>query len=458
MNSKKIFILLGIVALISIAAYFILKPGESGSSLIVPVREGDFLVKVTTSGELKAKNQTDINAPASEMREAQMWNGTKIQDLIPEGTVVKQGDFVAALDKSPLMTKLQEASVDVDKRTSELLQTKLDTALTLRDARDELLNLKSSAEEARLELEQSKFEAPAVQRQKEIALERARRSLEQKTENYQTKVAQAVTKVAIMNADLRKAQGAMDKISSLMDKMTINAPKEGMVIYVKDWSGKKRAVNSNVSPWEPQVATLPDLRDMQVVTYVNEVDIRKVQVAQEVAISLDSDPTKKLKGVVLQVANIGEQRPNQDSKVFEVVIDVLTKDTTLRPSMTTGNQIVVETYKNAIFVPLEAVNNEKSASYVWKKSGVSYVKQEVLVGATNDQAALIYAGLTKEDEVYLTTPKDTTGIKLTRLEKRPSKPKPFIDKSLKDKLKQHVDSAQPAKKEEAEGDGEIIIF
>ncbi len=457
MSSKRIFLLLGVVALLSIAAYFIIKPGDTSSALVTPVREGDFLVKVSTTGEIKAKNQTDINAPAAEMREAQLYNGTKIQDLVAEGTVVKEGQFVASLDKSPLMTKLQEASVDVDKRMSELLQTKLDTALTLRDARDEMLNLKSAAEEAKLELEQSKFEAPAVQRQKDLALERAHRTYHQKIENYQTKVAQAVTKVAIMNADLKKAQGALDKITSLMDKMTISAPKEGMVIYVKDWSGKKRTVNSMVSPWEPKVATLPDLRDMQVVTYVNEVDIRKVQVAQEVSITLDSDPGKKLKGVVMQVANIGEQRPNQDSKVFEVVIDVLTKDSTLRPSMTTGNHIIVETYKNTLFVPLEAINNEKSYSYVWKKSGVSYTKQEVLIGATNDQSALVYAGLAKDDEVYITTPKDTAGVKITKLENKPAKPKPFIDQNLKLKLKQHIDTAKPAGKEENGEDG-IIIF
>jgi len=457
MSSKRIFLLLGVVAVLSIAAYIIFKPGAANSALIVPVREGDFLVKVSTTGEIKAKNQTDINAPAAEMREAQLYNGTKIQDLVAEGTVVKEGEFVASLDKSPLMTKLQEASVDVDKRMSELLQTKLDTALTLRDARDELLNLKSAAEEAKLELEQSKFEAPAVQRQKDLALERAHRNYLQKIENYQTKVAQAVTKVAIMNADLKKAQGALDKITSLMDKMTINAPKEGMVIYVKDWSGKKRTVNSMVSPWEPKVATLPDLRNMQVVTYVNEVDIRKVQVAQEVSITLDSDPGKKLKGVVMEVANIGEQRPNQDSKVFEVVIDVMSKDSTLRPSMTTGNHIIVETFKNTLFVPLEAINNEKSYSYVWKKSGVSIIKQEVLIGATNDQSGLVYAGLSKEDEVFITTPKDTAGVKITKLENRPAKPKPFIDPTLKAKLKQHVDTAKPAGKEEDGEDG-IIIF
>ena len=36
-------------------------------------------------------------------------------------------------------------------------------------------------------------------------------------------------------------------------------------------------------------------------------------------------------GTVTQIANVGEQRPNQDSKVFEVKIEVAQADTTLRP-------------------------------------------------------------------------------------------------------------------------------
>jgi hypothetical protein len=42
-------------------------------------------------------------------------------------------------------------------------------------------------------------------------------------------------------------------------------------------------------------------------------------------------PTKKLAGTVTAVANVGEQRPNADSKVFEVKILLAQADTTLVP-------------------------------------------------------------------------------------------------------------------------------
>jgi RND family efflux transporter MFP subunit len=265
-------------------------------------------------------------------------------------------------------------------------------------------------------------------------------------ENYQTKVAQAATKVEIIYADLSKAQNGLDRINSLLQKMEIKAPKDGMVIYVKNWNGVKKVTGSNISPWNPAVATLPDLREIQVLTYVNEVDIRKIKPGQAADISLDAEPAKKLKGVVVQVANIGEQRPNQDSKVFEVVIDVLNPDSTLRPSMTTSNTIHIEQYKEAMSIPLEALTTDKSIVYVWKKKGGKFEKKEVLVAALNDQSALIYAGLESGDEVYLSTPGDTSGIDLEKIAQKPAPPKPWIDPKEQQKLLDHLAKVQPAKR------------
>src|SRR4051795_7816765 len=140
-----------------------------------------------------------------------------------------------------------------------------------------------------------------------------------------------------------------------MSSFTIKAPPPGMVIYVREWNGKKKGVGSQWSPWDPTVATLPDLTQMESDTYINEVDVRKVAVGQKVEISLDADPTKKLSGTVTQIANVGEQRPNQDSKVFEVKIQVTKADTTLRPGMTTSNAIETAAVPNVLSVPLEAV-------------------------------------------------------------------------------------------------------
>jgi RND family efflux transporter MFP subunit len=448
---KKKLIQISIAAISLILIYIIFFVSSKGNQnqgavLSTPVNKGLFSISVQTTGEIKAKNQKDIDAPGAEMQQAGMWNGTKIQELVPEGTLVKEGDFVASLDKTPIMTMLQEAVLEVDKKSSEFKQARLDTAITLRDARDEMLNLKSAKEESRLEVEQSIYEAPAFQQQKQLALEKADRNYKQKVENYQTKVAQAATKVEIIYADLSKAQNGLDRINVLLQKMDITAPKDGMVIYVKNWNGSKKITGSNISPWEPAVATLPDLREVQVLTYVNEVDIRKIKPGQSADISLDAEPDKKLKGVVVQVANIGEQRPNQDTKVFEVVIDILNPDSALRPSMTTSNTIHIEQYKEAMSIPLEALSTNKSTSFVWKKNGSSFKKQEVLVAALNDQSAMIYSGLEPGDEVYLSTPSDTNGVEIEKLAQKPKPPKPWGDPKEQKKLLDHLAKAQPAKR------------
>ena len=131
---KKRLIQISVAAISLVLIYIIFFDGSKdqnqGAILSTPVSKGLFSISVQTTGEIKAKNQKDIDAPGVEMQQAGMWNGTKIQELVPEGTIVKEGDFVASLDKTPIMTKLQEAMLEVDKKSSEFKQARLDTAIT----------------------------------------------------------------------------------------------------------------------------------------------------------------------------------------------------------------------------------------------------------------------------------------------------------------------------------------
>jgi hypothetical protein len=113
---------------------------------------------------------------------------------------------------------------------------------------------------------------------------------------------------------------------------------------------------------------------------------------------------------VTHIANVGEQRPNQDSKVFEVKIDIATPDTTLRPGMTTANAIVTATVPKVLSVPLESVVSEAGFSYVFKKSGRGLVRQMVETGAMNDNEIVIKRGLDAGERVLLAPPTDKTGI------------------------------------------------
>jgi multidrug efflux pump subunit AcrA (membrane-fusion protein) len=427
---KNKYVLAAIILLLLWLLYRWLYPAtlaDINTDATAKVQRGEFVIAVNTTGELKAKSQTDIMAPSTDLQQASIYSDLKIEDLIAEGTIVDSGEVVASIEKNPIISKLGDVQLEVDKKSSEYSQARLDTTLTLRDAREELSNLRYALEQARLELEQSKYEAPATIRQKQLDLEKTEKSYQQKLQNYITKVKQAETKVDIIKTDLNIARRKAEKLTNLINKLSIKAPKSGMVIYARSWNGQKKMVGSTISPWNPVVATLPDLSVMQVITYINEVDIRKVETGQKVYINLDAEPDKKLTGVITQVANIGEQRPNSDAKVFEVLIDVLEKDTTLRPSMTTGCKVITRVYRDVLYVPLEALNTEDSVSYVFVKTGKSIEKRAVKTAAFNDMHALVYAGLKEGEEVLLSTPGNAAALSPVKLSNIPAPPVPYLD-------------------------------
>lgn len=386
-------------------------PGTASAaeaSLMATVKQGDFKVVVTTTGELRARKFVQIQGPNSQP--AQIYQ-SKITWMVPEGTVVKAGDKVAELDRAPAATRLQTVTLDNQKAEAEYTNASLDSTLNLAIAREDVRTAEYTLEEKKLAKEQSQYEAPTIKRQAEIDYEKAQRALEQSKRNLETKTKQAVAKMQVSGADLGRQRNNLKLVQDAIDGFTIKAPSSGMVIYIREWNGKKKGVGSMWNTWEPTVATLPDLTEMESQTYVNEVDVRKLTVGQAVQISLDSDPTKKLAGKVTAIANVGEQRPNQDSKVFEVRVEVTKPDTTLRPGMTTSNAIEVAAIPNVLAVPLEAVTAEGGFSYVYKKSGRGAVRQMIETGMMNDNEIVVKKGLSKGDQVYLTAPPDKATIK-----------------------------------------------
>lgn len=204
----------------------------------------------------------------------------------------------------------------------------LDSALNLSTAREEIRTMELGLEEKRLAKEQATYEAPTIKRQAEIDLEKAERALAQAKEDYKTKTEQEKAKMREVGADLGRQRNMLQLVQGVMQAFTVRAPAAGMVIYVKEWNGRKRTTGSQVNPWDPTVATLPDLSQMESVTYVNEIDVRQIAVGQPVVLTLDADPTRSLTGKVTMVANVGEQRPNTDAKVFEVRVEIDKPDTT----------------------------------------------------------------------------------------------------------------------------------
>ncbi|HUX96623.1 MAG TPA: efflux RND transporter periplasmic adaptor subunit [Bacteroidales bacterium] len=411
---KRTVIITGIVFVVAIIVLIIFNKATSRkdiANLYTESKRGQFDIIVNTTGELQAENSTDIRGPEFTRARNVRVMDIKIQDMVPEGTEVSEGDFIASLDRTSFDNTLKDEFERLTTYQTNLEMKILDTAVTLSNLRDNIKNLRFTVEEAEITLQQSKYEPPTTIRQAEIALDKANRSLDQSIRSYSLKVEQAKSEMRNQKNQLTEQQQRVNDLQDLLANFRITAPSPGMVIYKRDRMGNKRKIGSSINPWDNVVATLPDMSSMLSKTYVNEIDVSKVKPNQKVEIAVDAFPERSYTGSVISVANIGEQLPNADAKVFEVLIKVDGSDPILRPSMTTGNKIITKTINDVIYIPLESVQaGIDSIPFVYMKNGN---KQIVVLGESNENNVIIEQGLAEGTQTFLSTPPDPQKFKLT---------------------------------------------
>ncbi|MCR9288764.1 MAG: efflux RND transporter periplasmic adaptor subunit [Bacteroidetes bacterium] len=460
MSFQKTIIPIALILILGGVYYFVNGSNEKvqANNLSTTVQQGEFKIYVAATGELKARNSVKIKGPRG-MRNAGIYR-TTISDLVAEGSVVEEGDYVATLDRTELDTKMKEIQNALDKILTQLDQAKIDTAIELRGIRDDLINLKFGMKEKELQVEQSRYEPQMVIRQAEIDLEKSKRDysqLEQKAELTKTK---SIAKISEFMASLRQEQLKLQRLVDLSDKFIINAPKDGMVIYARSWEGKI-GPGSQISSWDATVAELPDLTEMISKTFVNEVDISKVQKGQETKIKVDAFPDNEYSGTIIQVANIGEQLRGYDSKVFEVTIEVNESDSILRPAMTTSIEILTYIYQDVLFVPLEGLYSD-SLTFVYKKDKGKIVKQEVVTSETNDNEIMIEFGLAPGDEILLVEPENADNLSLYPID--PNQKKSLLAKIEQQRIERQKEALARAQKvrnyvpSREGGGGNFMIF
>jgi multidrug efflux pump subunit AcrA (membrane-fusion protein) len=422
---KRTIIITAIVfAVITIAMIVFNKVASRSNkdNTFTEAKRGLFEITVSNAGKLLAENALDIKGPEINQDEeqggGQRGGGQRgggghgmmramdmeIQDIVAEGTIVKEGDYIAQLDRSEYTNTLTEATQSLENLQNSLEMTILDTAVTLSALRDDITNQKYVVSEAQITLDESKFEPPATQRKAEINLNKQQRALDQLIKNYSLRKAQALTDIATSR---KKLQDGRDYVASLQDflsKFTIRAPKAGIVMYKEEFNGSKRKAGSSLNPFDMVVAVMPDLSSMISKVYVSEIEVNKVKTGQKTVMTIDAIPGKTINGTVNTVANVGEVLPNSDAKMFEVLIKVDGTDSELRPEMTTWNKIIIKSIDDAVYIPLECVHaGSDSIPYVIKKNKT---KQIVVLGEENEKNVIVRQGLEEGTPIYIVPPDD----------------------------------------------------
>jgi multidrug efflux pump subunit AcrA (membrane-fusion protein) len=414
---KRTLVITLIVVLTTIIALTVfnkITSKKDSTAQFTEVSSGKFDITINTTGELVAENSIEIKGPEfSQGRDIHSTN-IKITDLVAEGTIVQKGDFVATLDKTELDNSLKDARERLTSLQTNLDMALLDTAMTMNSIRDQISNQRHTVDEAELTFHNSKYESPQIQRQAEINYDQAKRVLEQLLRTYLLRDAQTKANIMTQRWWTTRIGRRVKDYEEVLANFTIYAPGSGMIIYKKNRFGTKRKAGSNIDAFDRVVATLPDLTSMLSKAFVSEIEINKVKKGQKVVITIDAFPAKIYSGTVMSIANIGEKLPNTDSKVFEVMIKIDGTDMNLRPSMTTNNKIMIETFENVAYIPSECIHTgADTIPFVYTKSGY---RQVIIPGKANDKEMIVEKGLKPGMKIYVTEPSDGSKFKMAGME------------------------------------------
>jgi HlyD family secretion protein len=148
--------------------------------------------------------------------------------------------------------------------------------------------------------------------------------------------------VGVAQSLVEQADAALGTLQVQLDKMTLYAPRTGVVL--------ERMVSvGEIAPPNFALLTLADLDQVTLTVYVPENEIGLVKVGQAVRITVDSYPERTFEGKVVHIASSAEFTPKnvqtkeeRVSTVFAVKIEIPNLDHALKPGMPADAQILVE--------------------------------------------------------------------------------------------------------------------
>ncbi|OPZ84024.1 MAG: Macrolide export protein MacA [bacterium ADurb.Bin429] len=193
---------------------------------------------------------------------------------------------------------------------------------------------------------------------------------------------------------------------------TITAPRDGVVVkkYVEVGSivtaGRSSLGGSGAGVGLVDIA---DVTKMRIQVDVDETDIGKIRVGQNVDITVDAYPDELFSGLVTKIAP--QATTTQTVTTIPVTVQLDWTDRRLKPGMNATCDFITERHTDALLVPSEAVTETDGGATVTVMVDGEQVKRGVRIGIIGSDNTEILEGLKEGDEVVtaITDPSAESG-------------------------------------------------
>jgi len=377
---------------------------ESSFIPTAKIRRGSLKVTISEEGEIKAKRSIIVTTPNS------LKGSAKVVKIVPEGTVVKKGDFILQMDSEEIQQAIETIQNDLNVLKAELDKSTANHKFSIKQMELKLENAETRYKMAQMRLKQIEYESSAKQEEEKLSFKLAENDfIETKEGMVLQKIINSTERSALLSRYRQMEIRLQRKVDEGRD-LIITAPEDGLVVYAKIWKGDKMAkLQIGDSPWKGQsLIELPDMSEMEVETVVDEVDIARLKKGMKADIILDAYRNTPFNGEIVDISSLARQSNERfERNVFDVTVKITKSDERLKPGMTSLCSIIVAEYKDAVYIPIESIFVKDSLSFVFIKEGLSYSKKSIKILDKNDTHAVV-SGITEKDgEVLLANPEES---------------------------------------------------
>lgn len=370
-SKKTLYILIAIVVILIVAAIIGKKSGVIGQPPSTQV-EVDEVQKRTIIEKVNASGTVQ---PVVEVKLSPDVAGEITQLAVEEGDPVKKGDLLVKIRPDNFVSALERSQANLNQQKASLAQAE------------------ASLERAKAQLTQAR---QTFERQKKLYEEKviSTSDYESAVANYQVaqndKVASEKNVLAARYI-IKSSQATVDEANENLRRTTIYSPVDGTVSKLSVELGERVVGTQQMAGTE--MMRIANLNNMEVRVDVNENDIIRINIGDTANIEVDSYTymEKEFVGVVTAIANTANEKASQDAVTeFEVKVKILNSsyeelitedgDSPFRPGMTASVEIMTETKKNILTVPLSSVTlrtpEEKKDSTATKEVDTRNSKKE----------------------------------------------------------------------------------
>ena len=208
--------------------------------------------------------------------------------------------------------------------------------------------------------------------------------------------------LAVERAQLKASMARLRSAEITLGYSEIRAPINGVVAEVATREGETVAADYSA----PTFVTIIDLERLEVLAYVDETDIGRIEVGQLASFTVDTYPEMEFKATV----NAIQPRAVLQGSVVNYVVRLdfeSAGDYILRPEMTAHVQLVVNEREDALIAPRNALIRRDGRQFVMVKRGDKWTETGVKTGWRSESKVEIVSGVSQGDVIELNPTRST---------------------------------------------------